>query len=120
MRVPNCLTELFRRCQSKAAKPCVKDVCLKPTRLANIKHLIADEVDKEMSCWHCDASQVITKRKAVFSEELANFADECYVTQAAWKLGQALCTMRCFFVCVRGFFLCYYEIHSTEENSVRD
>lgn len=33
------------------------------------------------------------ERKAVLSEELANFADECYITEAAWKLGQALCTM---------------------------
>lgn len=40
------------------------------------------------------------ERKAVLSEELANFADECYVTEAAWKLGQALCTMLwgCFFL----------------------
>ncbi len=33
----------------------------------------------------------------MFSEELANFADERYVTEAALKLGQALCTMLCFF-----------------------
>ena len=38
------------------------------------------------------------ERRAVLSEELAKFADEHYVTEAAWKLGQTLCTMLCFLV----------------------
>lgn len=62
------------------------------------------------------------ERKAVLSEELANFADECYVTEAAWKLGQALCMMLWGFVFFYGAIMKYSQQRKTvsETNSSGD
>lgn len=58
--------------------------------------LMTDGVDTEISCLYHDSSQMTTGReRQCFLRNLLTL--QMSVTEATWKLGQALCTMLCFF-----------------------